>query len=107
MRIYPHGKHTGLAPERNGPLKVIGGGGAAICRPYLDPELARQKDRTGCFAATEVQNPHAGVERNVARQHLRLAKRVLTESVFADPVLAVLRRPRKSPFVNLRIYSGL
>jgi len=73
MRIHPHGKHAGLALEGDGPFEIVGGRGAAIGGPHLDRELACQEDRAGRFAAPEVQDPHAGAERKVARQTFRLA----------------------------------
>src|SRR5664279_4209741 len=105
VRVYPHGKHTRLHIERDGPLKVLSGGSAAVGSPNLDLELARQENRAGRLAAPKFQDPHAGIERKVARQALRLAQCIFAKRILANPAFVVLRRPRKSQLIDQRFHS--
>jgi hypothetical protein len=86
MGVHPQGKDARLAPEGDRALAILAGGRGAVCGPSLDTEFARQENRAGGLAASEIQDSHPGAKGETARQALRLAQGVFSERVVAESI---------------------
>ena len=95
MRVHLQWKYAGLTAQLDRAPPVVGGRGFDVHGPDLDPELTRHEDRTRGASTAQIQDPHAGAQRQTPCQALHLAQGVLAQCVVTDPLRIVLGRERE------------